>query len=482
MQNLKKQFKGITLISLVITIIILLILAGVSITMFTGGNGLLTQAQKAKTKTEEAAKNERRDMAILEEFINKKGIDVENVTDNNPGILEDETDNTKVINSIEDLVFFSYDVREQGNTYEGQTVKLELSLDFNSSKSYVDPFRTDYAKYGYNGELKKLLTSGNGFIPIGINANTSDYSEKSFKGTFDGNGKTIKNLYINQTTENNQNDLVVGLFGYNYGTIKKLGIENCNNNGSLTTNGLNTCMVGGIAGRNYKDIEECFVSGNISCVCNAKSRCGGICATSDSNTNIINCYNLATINCIGGDQANVAGGIACNTSGTLSNCFNNGKIAISCNSEAQSLSYIGGIVGIIDSGEVKNCYNLNTVEFDINSILGSIRGGGIVGWIEGGSLSSCYNKGTINKLNLNCSVSFIGLILGLAQLCTVKDCSSLDFDNYKIYEKDEKSEVDNLTKCADDSTMPNILTILGEKFKSVSSYDYPILSWQIEND
>ena len=40
--------KGITLIALVITIIVLLILAGVSIAMLTGQNGILTQARNSK--------------------------------------------------------------------------------------------------------------------------------------------------------------------------------------------------------------------------------------------------------------------------------------------------------------------------------------------------------------------------------------------------------------------------------------------------
>ena len=46
-----KNNKGITLIALVITIIVLLILAGVSIAMLTGSNGILTQAQNATTQT-----------------------------------------------------------------------------------------------------------------------------------------------------------------------------------------------------------------------------------------------------------------------------------------------------------------------------------------------------------------------------------------------------------------------------------------------
>ncbi len=49
-----KNQKGITLIALVITIIVLLILAGVSIAMLTGQNGVLSQASNAQTKTREA--------------------------------------------------------------------------------------------------------------------------------------------------------------------------------------------------------------------------------------------------------------------------------------------------------------------------------------------------------------------------------------------------------------------------------------------
>ena len=51
--------KGITFIALVITIIVLLILAGVSIAMLTGQNGILTQANTAKTDTANAEAAER---------------------------------------------------------------------------------------------------------------------------------------------------------------------------------------------------------------------------------------------------------------------------------------------------------------------------------------------------------------------------------------------------------------------------------------
>ena len=50
MKNNFTQKRGITLIALVITIIVLLILAGVSIAMLTGQNGILSQAENAKVQ------------------------------------------------------------------------------------------------------------------------------------------------------------------------------------------------------------------------------------------------------------------------------------------------------------------------------------------------------------------------------------------------------------------------------------------------
>ena len=57
---------GITLIALVITIIVLLILAGVSIAMLTGQNGILTQASNAKRATEESTEKEKRQLSQVE--------------------------------------------------------------------------------------------------------------------------------------------------------------------------------------------------------------------------------------------------------------------------------------------------------------------------------------------------------------------------------------------------------------------------------
>ncbi len=65
-----KNNKGITLIALVITIIVLLILAGVSIAMLTGENGILTQAENSKNDTSDAEVADRINMALNGEFTN----------------------------------------------------------------------------------------------------------------------------------------------------------------------------------------------------------------------------------------------------------------------------------------------------------------------------------------------------------------------------------------------------------------------------
>ena len=58
MLNLKRKYenKGITLIALVITIIVLLILAGISISMLAGQNSILSRAGEAKHKQKKKAK------------------------------------------------------------------------------------------------------------------------------------------------------------------------------------------------------------------------------------------------------------------------------------------------------------------------------------------------------------------------------------------------------------------------------------------
>lgn len=114
---------------------------------------------------------------------------------NNDGVYE--------IDSLDQLKFFR-DAVNDGNSFNGQTVKLTVSINLNNEE----------------------------WAPIGK-------SGKPFQGTFDGNGNTVSNLYINTPTQND-----VGFFGYtSVGEIKNLTIKNANVTGYLD--------VGAVAGTPY---------------------------------------------------------------------------------------------------------------------------------------------------------------------------------------------------------------------------------------
>ena len=89
--NLKQKEKGITLMALIVTIIVLLILAGTTIATLTGDNGILTKAQEAKAKTEEAQEKEGIEIAIFSVVSNENGyqnlnqINLQNEIDNQFG-------------------------------------------------------------------------------------------------------------------------------------------------------------------------------------------------------------------------------------------------------------------------------------------------------------------------------------------------------------------------------------------------------------
>ena len=79
-KNIRKKVEGITLIALVITIIVLLILAGVSIAMLTGENGILKRANEAKEETEISTEDEQRKMAMIEASTNTENTKFQEVT------------------------------------------------------------------------------------------------------------------------------------------------------------------------------------------------------------------------------------------------------------------------------------------------------------------------------------------------------------------------------------------------------------------
>ena len=499
-----KKEAGITLIALTITIIVLLILAGVTIAAISGDNGILKNAARAKEETEQAEKDEREKLGDMEDTIKEyvTGIEIEQVTDIKPGELEtDETDaNTYIINSIEDLVVFASDVRN-GNTYEGKTVKLGLSLDFSSNKSYVDPLRTDYGEYGYNGELKTLLTSGEGFKPIGTTYD-ANVSTNYFEGTFDGSYNVIYNLY--QNYEDSDNTSIIGLFTTNAGLIENLKLESINIKG--TTNNLHL-LIGGIAGRNNNgNIEQCSTSGNITLIANGvkSTYVGGINAQSIGEENKIDkCSSNVNIHVTSVNENKNSVSVVGIGSGKISNCYFSGNLDI----DGKILG--GKTISGIGSGEIKNSYNIGTIKNKTNYnnsedvyISGIMYGGnnisncynigeiicenpkmyisGICSNANNGEINNCYNIGKIEGTG---TTIIGGSLIGYTSNQKILNSKWLKgtFSNAIGNKVGEVTE--NVEEINSIENMPSILSIINQEkcFKEdVNNINngYPILNWQ----
>ena len=124
-----KEQKGITLIALVITIIVLLILAGVSIAMLTGNNGVLTKATTAKSETAVAEVKEQVMLAMNEILMNAN--DPTNTT-------ADSTDYPKTL-TAENIA-----AKTASNT--GKTVTAEENGTITYDNAYTVTLKTESGK------------------------------------------------------------------------------------------------------------------------------------------------------------------------------------------------------------------------------------------------------------------------------------------------------------------------------------------------
>lgn len=161
---MKKFYKntGITLIALVITIIILLILAGISIATLTGENGLLTKASKAEKETDIVDTKEQIKLEIMGDFDEKSANyanqDVIKAVAKITGITVDE--NAKSVQSKKGNSIDISDLWVRSNTitftlygsWTGKTGKYTVPLNSVWNSDFVSTFITDfYDIVGNNG-------------------------------------------------------------------------------------------------------------------------------------------------------------------------------------------------------------------------------------------------------------------------------------------------------------------------------------------
>ena len=191
------------------------------------------------------------------------------------------------------------------------------------------------------------------WTPIGIN----EYNPYEY-GIFDGQNHTISGLYFNQGDKQ-----FLGLFGINTDKISNVGI--------LDSYFCGQANVGGVCGRNYGTLTNCYNAGSIS----GQEQVGGVCGGIYSGGIITNCYNTGIIS----GQADV-GGVSGYNYGTLTNCYNTGSIS--------GQEQVGGVSGY-NYRTITNCYNTGSVGGTDNYV------GGVSG-DNYGTLTNCYNTGSIS--------------------------------------------------------------------------------------
>ena len=227
-----------------------------------------------------------------------------------------------------------------------------------SAKLTADIDLSDFCHAADDSKIEKS------WVPIGN-------SNNKYQGTFDGNNKTITNLYINASQLN------VGLFGCTYeGTIKNLTFEYAN---VTNTNNYVGVLVGkafwGSTLQNIKISNTCQIKGG--------NYTGGIAGYLDGNAyNCVNCATVQGIKYIGG----LCGFYSISRTGnSMTACANYGNVT------ASSLG-VGGLVGYFDSGTIQDCANYGDVK-------GTDRIAGMAGSVNNGKIQNVFSYGNISVTN-----------------------------------------------------------------------------------
>ena len=271
-------------------------------------------------------------------------------TPSRPSSGDGKVDNPFLISTAAELAWF----RDYVNN-ESQYVSATLTEDIDLSEF------CHAADAATNTEELSWVPIGNG---------------RMYCGTFDGNGKTIRNLYINSTI------MYKGFFGYaNSGSIKNITFDNAKvknthyNGTGILTGAFEKCTIESI-----KTLANCSVEGTYNT--------GGIAGTGTGN--ISNCENRAMVN-----GTNNVGGIVGNSSdNTISSCANYGAVT-------GTEHAVGGMVGFFISGTIQNCANY-----------GDISGADYVG-NQIGYASICNLNNVLGIGNVTATTSQSGLLAGV---------------------------------------------------------------------
>ena len=454
MLKLKTNKKsGITLISLVVTIIVLLILAGISIMMLSGNNGILQRASDAKEETIIGQEKEQVELAYVSAAVKKLGnnVDKDDLQDEldlsigeNKTRVTDNTDNNLNVLFIETLNNYKI---ENGKVSKIEPLELHISnyselLDFANAVNEGENFE-NYIVYLDND----IQIEDTDWIVIGTPGNR-DNPGTHFSGIFEGNRHTISNISF--TTAKTYN----GLFGLNDGTIQNLNVV-----GNISGNiGI---YVGLISGSNHGIIDNC--SALITCDISWSGinanylRLGGIAGTNSGS--IRNCSVMGQISVDSPVFSSATGGIVGENFLEITHCKNYATMS-------SSSYYFGGIVGRVgDSSNetlIKQSINYATISPTFND---SPYAGGIAGILESGCIEECANKGDyIDARSSGGTASYLGGICGYTRNNTrILNCyvagngSSLNLTAGIIGGCDTLQESEEMANCYVCGQLPNPL-------------------------
>ena len=276
----------------------------------------------------------------------------------------DGVDNPYQISTAAELAWFRDQVNSGNNTISATlTDNIDLS-NFCHAK--------DGTKY----------TEEVSWTPIGN-------SDNMYQGTFDGNGKTISNLYINATYWDIGITLFTGFFGYTDagGSIKNITFDNAK---VKSVDDYYTGILVGIAAsciENIKTLANCSVEG--------KDNVGGI--AGEANGNIGNCENHAMVN-----GAGFVGGIVgryAYSGKSITSCANYGVITGTRNR-------VGGMAGYFVSGTIQNCANYG-------DITGTFYLGNLIGCADECNLNNVLGTGNVTATSTSRHPA--GLLVGIIE-------------------------------------------------------------------
>lgn len=295
----------------------------------------------------------------------------------------------------------------------------------------------DSTTAGYEELAGPTANEGKGWQPIGI-------WPDPFRGSFDGQGFEIRDLFIDRPVED-----YVGLFSFveTGAVIVDIALINANVTGQT--------YVGALVGHIHDgNLIDCHSTGSVA----GDTEIGGL--AGENGAIVSNSYSTAKVS-----GSFVVGGLLGQNHGTLSKSYSIGKVT--------GDEYVGGLVGWNHDGTISNSYSSGTVD-------GVSLVGGLVGSNQA-TLSSCYSIGNVTGL------MYVGGLTGRNYQGTV---SNSFWDIETSGQATSASGTGKITaNMKDIATFPgaawNIVAVgsVGERnpayiWNIVDGVSYPFLSWQ----